>query len=353
MSELLCRVANFAPHLIIFPTVVLNISENPEDSDEKDQRKDSSSSCFSNLLDTLSKQCPETVNQVQLFVKELRRITILWDEKWLMALQQIYGEYAKRFSNFDNEFQKINEKNREKIALCEEKYRLLQMPIVYAMERLLEMISRKPETTNEENFQEKFAILITNLIDELKRPFNPEAPLDAWQKFKQFYAEFQHRSQRKMSYTLKMVDISPVLANMKGTSISMPGNDPGTNSGSVFIKSVDNLVLILPTKTKPKKLAFLGSDGKRYTYLFKGLEDLHLDERIMQFLSIANLMMKKSVDCDGRSTFYRAHHYSVIPLGPTSGWFPFFLILKIFFKFNIYHRFDKLGRWSDSNFLNL
>ena len=29
----------------------------------------------------------------------------------------------------------------------------------------------------------------------------------------------------------------------------------------------------------------------RYPYLFKGLEDLHLDERVMQFLSIANNML--------------------------------------------------------------
>lgn len=84
-------------------------------------------------------------------------------------------------------------------------------------------------------------------------------------------------------------------------------------------RSVDNTIQILPTKTKPKKLAFYGSDGKRYTYLFKGMEDLHLDERIMQFLSIANLMMKKSIDSDGKVTQYRAHHYSVIPLGPRSG----------------------------------
>ena len=31
----------------------------------------------------------------------------------------------------------------------------------------------------------------------------------------------------------------------------------------------------------------------RYTYLFKGLEDLHLDERIMQFLSICNNMFAR------------------------------------------------------------
>ena len=30
-----------------------------------------------------------------------------------------------------------------------------------------------------------------------------------------------------------------------------------------------------------------GCDGKRYPYLFKGLEDLHLDERIMQFLAVS------------------------------------------------------------------
>lgn len=39
----------------------------------------------------------------------------------------------------------------------------------------------------------------------------------------------------------------------------------------------------------------------------------------MQFLSIANTMMAKSVDCVGNVSTYRARHYSVIPLGPRSG----------------------------------
>lgn len=89
----------------------------------------------------------------------------------------------------------------------------------------------------------------------------------------------------------------------------------------VTIKSVDNNVQILPTKTKPKKLVFRGSDGNVYTYLFKGLEDLHLDERIMQFLSICNTMMSRSTEEEPRAStrVYRARHYSVIPLGPRSG----------------------------------
>ena len=35
---------------------------------------------------------------------------------------------------------------------------------------------------------------------------------------------------------------------------------------TLFIESVENYVLVLPTKTKPKKVLFVGTDGKRYIY---------------------------------------------------------------------------------------
>lgn len=43
---------------------------------------------------------------------------------------------------------------------------------------------------------------------------------------------------------------------------------------------------LLPSNILVKKNVFCC----RHSYLFKGLEDLHLDERIMQFLSIVNNM---------------------------------------------------------------
>lgn len=51
----------------------------------------------------------------------------------------------------------------------------------------------------------------------------------------------------------------------------------------------------------------------RYAYLFKGMEDLHLDQRVMQVLSLANGLLSKS------KHKYRARHYGVTPLGPRSG----------------------------------
>lgn len=364
VSELLCRVASDSPHLIIFPAVVgavqeqrmdiadislvtstTNTEENPEKMDIGQNKTNSAlTSCFNSLLDTLSKQASEPVSQVQLLVRELKRVTLLWEELWLSSLAQIYSEYAKRLSTFESDmkksienitaetFAKENEKIDQQRAVLREKYRILMRPIVFVMERLHEVTSAKPETGHEQAFQEKYSPVIQDTITALKQPLSFEhSSQEGWQKFKQLYSVLQQRSQKRSSCTLKMMDISPVLAQMKNTAISMPGVENhygrsvnGSETGllqkhPIHIRSVDNIVHILPTKTKPKKLAFHGSDGKRYTYLFKGSEDLHLDERIMQFLSIANSMMVKSRAGPSQVSKYRAKHYSVIPLGPRSG----------------------------------
>lgn len=333
VSELLCRLAQDSPHLIIFPAVVGSDQEKQMDitdislasidlDHDEEERNDSNTgltSCFNSLLDILVKQTPDTVHQVQLLVRELKRVTLLWDELWLVALNQAYSECTKRLTTFENDLKKMSEaEQNEKVTVLSKKYKLLMKPVVFVMERLQEITAVKPETNNERLFQEKYSAIIAETIAAIQADFNLANPNESWTKFKNFYTLLQQRAQKRSSCTLKMLDISPVLAQMKNTAISMPGVDNDTRH-SVNIKAVDNVVHILPTKTKPKKLVFHGSDGKRYTYLFKGLEDLHLDERIMQFLSIANSMMTKSADSNGTISRYRARHYSVIPLGPRSG----------------------------------
>ena len=69
---------------------------------------------------------------------------------------------------------------------------------------------------------------------------------------------------------------------------------PGVGESGTTVAGFDNTLTILPTKTKPKRIGVYASDGRKYTYLFKGLEDLHLDERIMQFLDIANTLMRQT-----------------------------------------------------------
>ncbi len=102
----------------------------------------------------------------------------------------------------------------------------------------------------------------------------------------------------QISRTLKLSDISPLLSRIKSSQITMPGLT--THNETIFIQSFDENVVILPTKTKPKRLVLLGSDGKQYGYLFKGLEDLHLDERIMQLLQITNSLFNRDKQARSR-----------------------------------------------------
>lgn len=338
VSELLCRVARDSPHLIIFPTVVgaaqeqrVNITElsslsSGQHYDTQSTTHSALTICFNSLLDALSKQASEhqQVQQVQLMVRELKRITLLWEELWLSSLSQVYSECAKRMTIFENDLNKlINEESHSKQTdeikrnVLIEKYRVIIRPILFVMERLWEATSGKAETANEHAFQDRFSTVIQDTIAALKESlkFNGSLP-DGWTKFKHLYTVLQQRSQKKSANQFKMVDISPVLAQMKNTVISMPGIEHHRNRSSssryeteqdrwIYIRSVDNLVQILPTKTKPKRLAFYGCDGRKYPYLFKGLEDLHLDERIMQFLTIANSMMSKTRTAIGQTTKYR------------------------------------------------
>ena len=101
-----------------------------------------------------------------------------------------------------------------------------------------------------------------------------------------------HRSQKRMAGTISLHEVSPHLAAISSSCITMPGLESRGDS-PVTLESIDLEVSILPTKTKPKKISMIGSDGHRHTYLFKGLEDLHLDERIMQFMAIINNMFAR------------------------------------------------------------
>lgn len=108
----------------------------------------------------------------------------------------------------------------------------------------------------------------------------------------QLHTQLVQRGQKRASHMLKMKDVSNTLSLLADTYIPLPGIIAKGTKHPVTLKSVVHSIQILPTKTKPKKLAFIGSDGQKYMYLFKGLEDLHLDERIMQLLNIVNDMLE-------------------------------------------------------------
>lgn len=98
---------------------------------------------------------------------------------------------------------------------------------------------------------------ITSALEKLRNPTNPRKPLEAQYALKALQCKLQARATKRTSYALKMSDVSPGLAVLKDTQIAMPGVKT-----LLTIAGVHNHIAVLPTKTKPKKLVFQGSDGQ-------------------------------------------------------------------------------------------
>eukprot|EP00064_Thunnus_orientalis_P012320 superscaffoldBa00001877_g12355 len=363
ICSLLCRVAQDSPHLILYPAIVGSLSLGGEaqnagnklpsalptflgsmqgdglGGEDEDEQPDSSGQggapeelatcssqdqammqdCYSKIVEKLSLANPTMVLQVQQLVGELRRVTLLWDELWLGVLQQQHMHVLRRIQQLEDEVKRVQNNNtlrrEEKIAIMREKHSALMRPVVFALDHVCSITAAPAETPHETWFQQTYGDAINSALERLRNPHNPANPASSWLPFKQIMISLQQRAQKRASYLLHLDEISPRLASMSTTEMALPGEVSA--SDTVTIQNVGNSITILPTKTKPKKLFFLGSDGHNYPYLFKGLEDLHLDERIMQFLSIVNTMFTKINQQE--QPHFHARHYSVTPLGTRSG----------------------------------
>ena len=342
ISDLLCRIGADHPNWVIFPAVVGSIAsetvkvgklfeeevlgqekdleikansveekENDEDSEKEDNSEmmPEMQSAHEKIVHMMFSKIPESVEHVKILVSQLQRISILWDELWFGTIQQYNPEVSRRVKKMEEEAKRLAKNDslnaEEKRALVKDKYNILFKPILYVLNKV-EDITKNPQSPSENWFFNRFGKFITEMMIKLRDPPDFTKPKEVWSLLSELQSKIAAKLLRKGH--LQLSEISPALSSLKDTLIPLPGHEDEIN---LTVKNFENLLTILPTKTKPKKLKVKANDGKSYTYLFKGLEDLHLDERIMQFLSIANTLMKKSG--------FNARHYSVVPLGPRSG----------------------------------
>lgn len=118
--------------------------------------------------------------------------------------------------------------------------------------------------------------------------------------------------QSSKSQHFQLCDLSPYLSSLRSTSILVPGFDD-----KIFVGSLSEDVQALPTKTKPKKIQIKSLSGQSFSFLLKGHEDLHLDERIQQFIKVANHFLSKDKVSGRKGLIGRT--YNVIPFGKKFG----------------------------------
>ncbi|XP_071733671.1 uncharacterized protein [Rutidosis leptorrhynchoides] len=313
LESILVMLAKQSPWSIIYPTLV-DINTSEEDPSDELQR----------ILACLNKQYPRLVQDVQLMIKELENVTILWEELWLSTLQDLHSDVNGRINLLKEEASRIAENatlsHTEKNKINAAKYSAMMAPIVVTLERRLASTSRKPETPHEIWFHNEYMGPIKSAISNFKTPPSASALSDIWRPFDSIVASLSSY-QRKSSISLS--EVAPQLALLSSSDVPMPGLEKqiavseserdmkSALQGIVTIASFCEQIVILPTKTKPKKLVIVGSDGQTYPYLLKGREDLRLDARIMQLL--------QAINCFLHSSSIRIRHYSVTPISGRAG----------------------------------
>ncbi|ESW03895.1 hypothetical protein PHAVU_011G050300 [Phaseolus vulgaris] len=318
LEGLLTLLAKQSPYSIVYPTLV-DVNAYEEKPSEE----------LHHVLGYLRELYPGLVQDVQLMINELGNVTVLWEELWLSTLQDLHTDVMRRINLLKEEAARIAENvtlsQNEKNKINSARYSAMMAPIVVALERRLASTSRKPETPHESWFQEEYKDQLKSAIVSFKIPPASSAAIgDVWRPFDSIAASLASY-QRKSSVSLG--EVAPHLALLSSSDVPMPGlekqmhvpdSDKTTDlQGVVTIASFHEQVTILSTKTKPKKLGILGSDGQKYTYLLKGREDLRLDARIMQLLQAINGFLHSSSSACSNSLSIR--YYSVTPISGQAG----------------------------------
>ena len=265
ISDLICRIAEDFPHLIIFPAVVGGASSSltetdklykhltsahdavddddgnsqedpsaePEEREREEPREDADADddnpemqgAYAQIVDAMVKQCGDAVEQVQRFVNELQRISLLWDELWLGTLQQYSGDITKRIKRMEDEVARLNRNQtlsaEEKKLLVLDKYNIVFKPLLYVFEKVYSITNKEAETPHEAAFHKRFRETIDKTMLKIRKPADPSRPKESWGGFLQLQATLSKRLTTKTA--LKLGEISPALRAMRDTRIPMPG----------------------------------------------------------------------------------------------------------------------------------
>lgn len=260
--------------------------------------------------------------QLELFVVELRQLAVLAEESVLSSLRELLTDVTSRLRTIKGEVSRgglaSTEPTSGRVSLSES-YSTIMKPAISRFDRLVRDISKyqfssysssSAPTKHDQWFvatyrdQLNYALHVLRTLPAQLADFELVVhPLRALIKD---LSTCTHRS------SLRLDAISNRLG--KG-DISVPV--PGSTTEGVSIFSIDQSVVVLPTKTKPKKITMKATNGLSYIFLLKGREDLHLDERIMQLLASMNDVLRRDKSSESRGL--RARTYGVTPLGRTGG----------------------------------
>ncbi|CAO1620752.1 unnamed protein product [Jaminaea pallidilutea] len=276
IHQLLSEVGMAHPQALIYPLTVAAKSPSR-------QRVQSAMA----IMDNVREHSPRLVEQALLVSNELIRVAILWNEMWYEGLEEASKLWFSE-KNIDAMFAKL--------------------------EPLHEALEKGPETLRETSFVQTHGRELAH-ARECGRRFRQsgdEGELNnAWDAYYTVFRRISKQLPSGNSVQLDLQYVSPKLLAQRDLDLAAPGT---YHSGQpvVRIQSFEQILLIIASKQRPRRLKMKGSDGRTYQYLLKGHEDLRQDERVMQLFGLVNTLL--SIDSESYKRRLDIRRFPVIPL---------------------------------------
>mmetsp|Transcript_36960 Transcript_36960/g.50960 ORF Transcript_36960/g.50960 Transcript_36960/m.50960 type:complete len:948 (+) Transcript_36960:3-2846(+) len=284
VKELLQNVGTHHPQALVYPLTVASTSGSE------------SNSTANMILQQMRGHSELLVDQARLVSSELIRVSINWFESWNVGLESASRQFFK-------------ENDPE--------------GMIQTLTPLHAQLDEGPSTQNEVSFANLFGrqlseaqilcgrYIMTSSISYLHL---------AWQYYVSVF-----RSITTLLPFLTKLDlqfVSPHLLEADNLELAVPGTYHA-NQQVVRIRKFAPVLTVITSKQRPRRMTIVGDNGKDYTFLLKGHEDLRQDERVMQLFGLVNTLLAQG-DFTGK-LHLRITRYGAIPLSPNSGligWVP-------------------------------
>ena len=284
IHTLLMRIGKQHPQALVYPLTVA--------SQDKDVMRSDAARV---IIRDIEKHSKSLIDQALLIAGELNRTAIILKEQWYDGIERASQNY----------FHENNIKQMIKTL----------MELTTHVHTLLK---KGPETLSEMSFCQSFGLEIIEAGQWLKRYEQRSQDLtsinQAWEIYSTLFHKIKDRL-NKIAYVY-LENVSPKLIQFKDGEISVPGMYR-PNKPVVALSGFAPRLPVLASKQHPRKLFIYGSDGKEYTFLLKGKEDLRQDERVMQLFSLCNkLLTSEPITSKKDLSITR---YAIIPISQGAG----------------------------------
>ncbi|GAM22047.1 hypothetical protein SAMD00019534_052220 [Acytostelium subglobosum LB1] len=284
LHELLDSIGKEHPQALVYPLTVATKSQSP-----------ARLAAAKAIMDKMRKHT-NLIDQALPVSQELVRCAILWHEMWYEGLEDASRQY-------------FGEHNPD--------------AMLATLAPLHQIIEKGPETTSETSFIHAFGRDLQEALEWTKKYERSRKEGDLNQAWDLYYQVFRRiYKQLPQMISLELQYISPRLMNSRDMELVVPGTYRA-GEPIIRIQSFSQVLSVIPSKQRPRKLTIIGSDGLEYTFLLKGHEDLRQDERVMQLFGLVNTLL--SANHDTAKSHLSIRRFSVIPLSPNSGligWVP-------------------------------